>query len=107
MTSDVLECLIPARGGSKRFPRKNIALLGGRPFLGWVVVAAREAGVFSDVWVSTDDAEIATIARDHGARVHDRPRALGADDATIAHVALDFAERRAEAGTASDYLGIV
>ena len=107
MTSDRIECLIPARGGSRRFPRKNIAPLDGRPLLGWAIEAARTSGVFGDVWVSTDDAEIAAVASRYGARVHERPRALGADDATIAQVALDFAERRATAGAAADHLGIV
>lgn len=62
-------CLIPARGGSKRIPRKNIRPLQGRPLLAWTVALAREAAVFTEVVVSTDDAEIAEIARMAGASV--------------------------------------
>src|SRR5229473_2094388 len=92
MTSDPIPCLIPARGGSKRFPRKNIAPLRGRPLLTYAVEAARGAGIFSDVWVSTDDGEIAAVAEAAGARVHHRPSILAGDDATIVQVALDFTD---------------
>ena len=91
MTSELRRaCLIPARGGSKRFPRKNVAPLRGRPLLAWAVDAARESALFDDIWVSTDDAEIAAVARERGARVHDRPPALAGDTATIAQVGVDF-----------------
>ena len=91
MTSELRRaCLIPARGGSKRFPRKNVAPLRGRPLLAWAVDAARGSGLFDDIWVSTDDAEIAAVARECGARVHDRPPALAGDTATIAQVGVDF-----------------
>ena len=83
-------CLIPARGGSRRFPRKNIAPLRGRPLLAWAVEVARESKLFHDVWVSTDDAEIAAIARGQGAQVHERPAALATDTATIGQVGVDF-----------------
>jgi N-acylneuraminate cytidylyltransferase len=100
-------CLVPARGGSKRFPRKNIAPLHGKPVLAYAVGAALRAGIFADVWVSTDDAEIAAVAAEHGARVHDRPPALAADDATVVDVALDFAGWLADRGDEADVLAIV
>jgi len=59
--------LVPARGGSKRVPRKNIRVLAGHPLLAYTIAAARESGVFDDVIVSTEDEEIAGIARHYGA----------------------------------------
>lgn len=61
--------IILARGGSKRLPRKNVLPLGGRPMLAWSVGAALDAGCFDRVLVSTDDAEIAAVAREAGAEV--------------------------------------
>lgn len=59
--------VIPARGGSKRIPRKNIRSFGGLPMIAWSIRAARDSGCFDRILVSTDDAEIAGIAQDHGA----------------------------------------
>lgn len=61
--------IIPARGGSKRVPRKNIRNFCGKPMIAWSIQAAREAGIFSRVIVSTDDEEIAGVARGYGADV--------------------------------------
>jgi pseudaminic acid cytidylyltransferase len=61
--------IIPARGGSKRIPRKNIRPFHGRPIIGWSIGAALASGLFDRVIVSTDDAEIAEIARGEGADV--------------------------------------
>jgi pseudaminic acid cytidylyltransferase len=75
-------CVIPARGGSKRIPRKNIRPFAGLPILAWSIRAARESGLFDRVMVSTDDDEIAAIALDHGAEIPFlRPKEL-ADDHT-------------------------
>lgn len=75
-------CVIPARGGSKRVPRKNVRDFHGKPMIVWSIEAALQSGVFGRVLVSTDDAEIARIARDAGAEVpFSRPREL-ADDHT-------------------------
>lgn len=62
-------CVIPARGGSKRIPRKNIRPFHGRPMIGWSIAAARESGVFDRIVVSTDDPEIAAVAQAEGAEV--------------------------------------
>lgn len=62
-------CVIPARGGSKRIPRKNIRDFLGRPIIAWSIETALESGCFEQVVVSTDDAEIAEIARSFGALV--------------------------------------
>lgn len=61
--------IIPARGGSKRIPRKNIKSFSGRPMIAWSIAAALESGCFDRVVVSTDDEEIAEVARQHGAEV--------------------------------------
>ena len=61
--------IIPARGGSKRIPRKNIKPFCGKPMIAWSIEAALESGCFDRVIVSTDDDEIAEVARQHGAEV--------------------------------------
>ena len=61
--------IIPARGGSKRIPRKNIKEFGGRPMIAWSIAAAKAAGVFDAIVVSTDDPEVAAVAVAHGAEV--------------------------------------
>jgi CMP-N-acetylneuraminic acid synthetase len=82
-----LLAVIPARGGSKRLPRKNVLPLAGRPLICWSIDAALASGVFDDVLVSTDDEEIATVARAAGALVPWlRPAELASDTATSAAV---------------------
>jgi len=61
--------VIPARGGSKRIPRKNIKAFCGKPMIAWSIEAALASGCFDAVVVSTDDAEIAEVAKAHGASV--------------------------------------
>lgn len=74
--------VIPARGGSKRAPRKNVRPFAGKPMIGYAIEVARRSGLFDHVLVSTDDAEVARIARAFGAEVPFlRPAAL-ADDFT-------------------------
>jgi len=62
-------CIIPARGGSKRIPRKNIKPFLGKPIIAYSIEAAMKSNLFDEVMVSTDDNEIAEIAREHGAKV--------------------------------------
>lgn len=72
--------VIPARGGSKRIPRKNIKHFCGKPMIEWSIEAARLSGCFDRILVSTDDAEIAEIACKHGAEVpFVRPEELSDD----------------------------
>ncbi|MBM7070430.1 pseudaminic acid cytidylyltransferase [Actibacterium sp. 188UL27-1] len=83
-------CIIPARGGSKRIPRKNIRDFCGQPMIAWSIDAALKSGVFDQVIVTTDDAEIADVARSAGAEVpFKRPSDLSDDFTTtqpvIAH----------------------
>lgn len=61
--------IIPARGGSRGIPRKNIAVLNGKPLIAWTIVVARESGCFDRIVVSTDDEQIASISREWGAEV--------------------------------------
>lgn len=74
--------VIPARGGSKRIPRKNIANFCGKPMIAYAITAARQSALFEHVVVSTDDEEIARISREWGAETpFTRPAEL-ADDYT-------------------------
>lgn len=74
--------LIPARGGSKRIPRKNVKPFAGRPMIAWAIDAARQAGVFDHIVVSTDDTEIAAVSLAHGAELpFTRPADLATDEA--------------------------
>src|SRR5581483_7052056 len=75
-----LIAIIPARGGSKGVPRKNIRPLNGRPLIAYSIAAAQAATSVQDIVVSTDSQEIAEISRGLGAEVRLRPAALSADD---------------------------
>ncbi|SDY42341.1 N-acylneuraminate cytidylyltransferase [Jannaschia faecimaris] len=61
--------ILPARGGSKRIPRKNVRPFAGRPAIGWPIAAAQDSNLFDRIVVTTDDAEIAKVARACGAEV--------------------------------------
>lgn len=90
--------VIPARGGSKRLPRKNIIDFLGRPIIAYTLDAAVSAGVFDRVLVSTDDDEIADVVRRLGGEVDRRPAALGGDEVGVAAVCREVLERLAAAG---------
>ncbi len=74
-------CVIPARGGSKRIPKKNIKPICGKPLISYAIQTAKESELFDRIVVSTDDLEIATISKEWGAEVLERPKEL-ADDFT-------------------------
>lgn len=81
--------LIPARGGSKRLPGKNVKLLGGLPLIAWTIRSALESQVCVDVVVSTDDPEIKRVSCHYGASVSGlRPIELATDTASSVDVAL-------------------
>ena len=61
-------CIIPARGGSKRIPKKNIKLFLGKPIIAYSISAALESNLFDEVMVSTDSMEVAEIAVKYGAK---------------------------------------
>jgi len=91
--------IIPARGGSKRIPRKNIRLFLDRPVISFAIGAALESGLFDEVMVSTDDDEIAEVARKYGAAVPFMRSNSNADDmATTADVLLEVIERYSAQG---------
>ena len=89
--------IVPARGGSKSIPRKNIKLLGGVPLVAYSIAAARAAALVDRVIVSTDDEEIAAVARRFGAEVPFlRPRSLAEDttpDLPVFRHALEWLDR--------------
>jgi N-acylneuraminate cytidylyltransferase len=79
--------IIPARGGSKRIPRKNIRNFCGKPMIAWSIEAAKASQCFSKILVSTDDYEIADISRQYGAEVpFMRPKELSDDHTGTAPV---------------------
>ncbi|MDZ7775685.1 MAG: hypothetical protein U5L09_08875 [Bacteroidales bacterium] len=63
-------CIIPARGGSKRIPRKNIKPFLGKPIIAYSIEAALKSELFEEVMVSTDDKEIAEVAEKYGQKFH-------------------------------------
>lgn len=92
--------VITARGGSKGIPKKNVKLLGGRPLISYTIAAAKKSKFLSELIVSTDDEEIAKVARQWGGEVpFMRPKELAGD--TVPHVpvvkhAIEFMERKSE-----------
>ncbi len=90
--------IIPARGGSKGIPRKNILSFQGKPLLGHTVEQARRARTVNRVVVSTDDSEIASTAQHYGAEVVWRPIEISDDTATSESVLLYTLEHLREAG---------
>ncbi len=72
--------IIPARGGSKRLPRKNVLLLAGKPLLVWTIDAAKNSKYIDKIVVSTEDAEIFNIAKENGVDVLKRPYWLATDE---------------------------
>lgn len=81
--------VIPARGGSKGIPRKNIKLLKGKPLIWYSIVAALESKYINKVVLSTEDKEIAQVAKDCGAQVVWRPNELAQDETKTAPVLID------------------
>lgn len=93
--------IIPARGGSKRIPRKNIREFAGKPMIVWSIEAAMASGCFTRVIISTDDDEIAAVAERHGGEAPFRRPAALSDDHTgtipvVAH-AIDWLREHGQA----------
>lgn len=83
--------IIPARGGSKRIPRKNLALCAGQPLLAHTLSAAKSSRLLGRIFLSTDDLEIAAYAREYGVEVpYLRPAHLAADDTSMVAVLQDL-----------------
>lgn len=96
--------LIPARGGSKRLPRKNILPLAGKPLLVHSIEYVQKEHPDIPVYVSTDDAEVKEIALRYGAKVIDRPAEYAADTSTTGDVMKHTAEWLTEHGVDFDYI---
>jgi len=102
-TSQSNLCIIPARGGSKRIPRKNIKDFLGKPIIAYSIEAALRSGLFSEVMVSTDDEEIANVARQYGAKVpFFRTEKTSDDFATLSDVIEEVKEFYQEKGMRFD-----
>lgn len=96
-------CIIPARGGSKRIPRKNVKPFLGKPMLAYPIEAALKTGLFDEVMVSTDDEEIADIARQFGAKVpFMRSKETANDFATLADVLHEVLDNYEKSGRTFD-----
>ena len=96
-------CIIPARGGSKRIPRKNVKLFLGKPMLSYSIEAALKSGLFKEVMVSTDDEEIAEVAQRYGAHVpFMRSQEAASDYATTTDVLKEVLYKYQELGKVFD-----
>src|SRR2546425_3026138 len=91
-TNQSLLALVPARGGSKSVPHKNMRFLGDRPLLAHTLEAIAEAGVASRLIVSSDSEQVLTWADLHGFEGHERDAELASDEATISDVAAHLAD---------------
>jgi len=85
--------IIPARGGSKGVPRKNIRLLNGKPLIAYTIEEAKKSKYISKVIVSTEDDEIAKISNKYGAEIIKRPQELAKDDTPTIDVVLHILEK--------------
>jgi len=99
--------IVPARASSKRFPRKNVALLGGKPLLLWTIEPALASGVFDHVWVSSEDADVCETARRAGAEPLARPPTLASDRVTVLDVCRDALAAVAARGRRYDALYVL
>lgn len=96
-------CIIPARGGSKRIPRKNIKDFLGKPIIAYSIETALQSGLFEEVMVSTDDEEIAEVAKKYGAKVpFFRSEENSGDYATTADVLLEVIKKYEKLGKQFD-----
>lgn len=96
--------IVPARGGSKRLPRKNVLPFLGRPMVVHAIEHARASGCFERVVVSTEDEEIAAVAQGAGAEVHARSEGLAGDAATVVEVCLEVLAEEEARGRSYDLL---
>lgn len=98
-------CVIPARGGSKRIPRKNIKMFYGKPMIAWSIQAAIKSKCFDKIIVSTDDKEISSISKNYGAEIpFVRPPELSNDTASTPAVMKHAATWLSENYDAIDYI---
>lgn len=96
--------IIPARGGSKRFPGKNIHDFMGKPLIAHSIDCSRECKAICHTYVSTDDEQIKQVSLQYGAEVIDRPAELGSDFATSADGMKNAVEQLMSRGIEFDYV---
>lgn len=100
-----LLCIIPARGGSKRIPHKNIKLFRGKPIIAYAIEAAKNSGIADEIMVSTDDMKIAEVAMQYGATFPFKRSDLTANDtAGVADVLVEVVGEYARRGQNFDYV---
>lgn len=97
--------IIPARGGSKGIPRKNVLLLSGQPLISYAIQNAKSSGFQMDVAVSTDDQEITNVSNQFGAEVIRRNKKLASDEVTLDPVIFDAVQQmEGKTGKTYDYV---
>jgi N-acylneuraminate cytidylyltransferase len=100
-----LLCIIPARGGSKRIPHKNIALFKGEPIISYSIKAVQKSGIADEIMVSTDDQAIADVAIKYGAKVpFFRDASTSNDKAGVAAVLVEVVNEYKKRGMEFDYV---
>lgn len=87
-------CMIPARIGSKRVPKKNLRILNGKPLIAYAILAAKEANIFDEIYVNSDDEIFAKIAKEYGVNFYLRPKSLGGDDVNNDSFLSDFIDKK-------------
>lgn len=105
--SQKIVAVIPARGGSKRLPRKNIIPFFGKPMIVHTIEAALETGLFERTVVSSEDEEILRIASESGANLDKRSPELATDTATVSQVCRDFLRKEQRSGRSYDILCVL
>ncbi len=96
--------IIPARGGSKRLPRKNLIDFYGKPIIYWTIKAAIESHIFDDIFVSTEDEEIKEISKKYHCKVLNRLNSLATDSSTIVEVILSHLKEFNSIGKKYEYV---
>lgn len=96
--------LIPARGGSRRLPRKNVLPLAGKPLIAWSIGAAQASSHIDSIIVTTDDEEIAQLCRENGTTVLPRPKSLASDSTSSLDVMIHALRALEEQHERYDYL---
>jgi CMP-N,N'-diacetyllegionaminic acid synthase len=97
-------CVIPARGGSKSIPKKNLRKLAGKPLVAWPIEAALNCNLVTEVVCSSDSDEILSFAKSMGSNIHKRPQHLATDEADSPPVVLDVIEKYEKEGEHFDYV---
>ena len=96
--------IIPARGGSKGLPKKNIKVMNGKPLIAWTIENAKKCPYIDEIYVSTDSQEIADVCENFGIKVPElRPDYLASDTSTSADVVIHVLDTLEKQGKKFDY----